>query len=72
MNEALKYYNESSLYLFPNEIAEKIRKSVSLFNFKVNKEHKEITTKIARAIKINDGNVNELILRAANIRGFLG
>ncbi len=72
MNEALKYYNESSLYLFSNEIAEKIRKSVSLFNFKVDKEHKEITTKIARAIKNNDSNVNELILRAANIRGFLG
>ncbi len=72
MNEAMQYYNKDNLKILPPTVAKKIRKSVKLFKYKINKEHKDVTTKIAEALTSGSGNINELILQAANIRGFLG
>ncbi len=73
MGEALQYFNEKNLDLLSPRMKEKISKTAKMFKYEVNREHQEITTKIAKAYRDNDCEaINELVLRAGKIRGFLG
>jgi phosphoenolpyruvate carboxylase len=70
LKDALKYYNPDSDFL-PEEIPRKI-KQLGL-DCKQNEEHNEITTSIQNSVKkIKAEDLSEQILRAANIRRFLG
>ena len=71
MSESLQYLNAANLEYLSKNVKEKIIKTVSLFKYKINKDHEEMTSKIFSAIKNNE-NVNDLIIKAAHIRGYLG
>ena len=73
LEEALQYLNEDNLVILPERIQEKILKTIKLFNYKINHEHQEATTKILKAYKENNhAVVSELVIHAGKIRGFLG
>ncbi|MEK6899800.1 MAG: phosphoenolpyruvate carboxylase [Nanoarchaeota archaeon] len=73
MGEALQYLNEDNLIIFPERIQEKIKRTIKLFKYQTNNEHKEATTKILKAyLENNHALVSEWIVHAGKIRGFLG
>ena len=70
LKDALKYYNPDSDFL-PEEIPRKIKRLG--LDCKQNEEHIEITKRIQNSVKkIKAEDLSEQILRAANIRRFLG
>ena len=73
ITEALRYLNRENLGLFPESIRKKVLKTIKMFNYVENPEHYEATTKVAEAIRHNDHQaMNEWILKAAQVRKFLG
>ena len=73
ITEALQYLNRENLGLFPESIRKKVLKTIKMFNYVENPEHYEATTKVAEAIRHNDHQaMNEWILKAAQVRKFLG
>ncbi len=73
IGEALQYLNEDNLVILPKRIREKILKTIKLFNYKTNQEHYEATAKILKAYQENNhAAVNEWVIHAGKIRGFLG
>lgn len=71
--DALTYFNEKSLTLFPSfkEALPKTLKRLSLTHFKTDRDHLAVTNKIVNQIDKNE-DIRELILEAAFIRRFLG
>jgi len=71
MQEALSFFNEDALNILPQEIKESIK--VDYLRYKTNEEHKEVTSRIIKAIKErNDRNIQAMIIEAGHIRRFLG
>ncbi|MCU4137556.1 MAG: Phosphoenolpyruvate carboxylase [Thermodesulfobacteria bacterium] len=75
---ALQYFNPKCLELLPEEIKNKIIKSLELLNsldikYKTHMEHKEVTTNILKNLKKGViSNLGELLIEAAHLRRFLG
>ncbi len=47
-------------------------KEVVAFNFKIDYEHKKVTSRIVKGIKENDADLQSMIEEAAYLRRFLG
>jgi phosphoenolpyruvate carboxylase len=69
LRDALQYLNPDTPYL-TKELAGVIE--AFPIDFKVNKQHKEITDNILKSLKGDKVWLEEMVLRAANIRKFLG
>ncbi|MHA1860356.1 MAG: phosphoenolpyruvate carboxylase [Candidatus Asgardarchaeia archaeon] len=71
MTSALPYFNEKVYDILPEFMRGKIRKDI--FPYEPNEEHLAITSKIIECFKRGEYSLlQELIVRAARIRGFLG
>ncbi len=70
LKDALRYFNPDTKFL-SKELKEKVN-NLSL-NFQADKEHKEITDYIVKSLMENKTkDLGEYVLRAANLRNFLG
>ena len=69
LRDALQYLNPDTPYL-TKELANTIRDFP--IDFEVNKQHKELTDNILKSLKGDKTWLEESVLRAANIRRFLG
>ncbi|MGC8842950.1 MAG: phosphoenolpyruvate carboxylase [bacterium] len=74
MRDALAYYNPDVLTILPAKIKEDVEKALKLFDFQLNEEHREITSRIINILKNEQRNeqIAELIVQSARIRKFLG
>jgi len=71
--DALKYYNKDNLRILPEDVQEDIKMVAKRFEYKVDKEHKKITSYIYKDFKKNNlMNISENIEMAASLRKFLG
>ncbi len=71
--DAAQYLNKANLKYFSPAIQKSVLKSASLFGFEPNKEHNELTSQIFQDFrKLRTTSINEKIIKAAHIRGFLG
>jgi len=71
MEEALSFFNEEVLDILPQEIKDSIK--VNYCRYKRNEEHKEVTSRIIKALKEGtDRNLQAMIIEAGHIRKFLG
>ena len=69
LRESLKYFNSDVIFL-PKELKKKVE---NFLDFEIDKEHKEITSYIANSLKHNKAeDLRDCVLRAANLRKFLG
>jgi phosphoenolpyruvate carboxylase len=69
LRDALQYLNPDTPYL-TKELARTIREFP--VDFEVNRQHKEITDNVLKSLKGDKAWLEEMVLRAANIRRFLG
>ncbi|MBC7329437.1 phosphoenolpyruvate carboxylase [bacterium] len=74
MIDALAFYNPLVLTILPLKIKENVEKALRFFDFQINEEHRDITTRIISILKNGKRNeeLSELIVQAARIRRFLG
>jgi phosphoenolpyruvate carboxylase len=73
MQAAMRYFNESSLALLPEKLAEQLKKAAAEFEYEVDEDHAEIVKEIIEALKKDAAPVlQEKILHAAWLRRFLG
>jgi len=70
ISDGLSYFNEEVLAILPDMVKNSIRPDV--FDFKVNHEHKKITSRVIKALKNDDPNLQSMIEEAAYLRRFLG
>jgi phosphoenolpyruvate carboxylase len=71
MRDALQFMNPESMRLMP----EPLRKAIAglELDVAVHEEHRQVTSLILDTVRNNTGRpVGEAVLRAANLRGFLG
>ncbi|MEE8400932.1 MAG: phosphoenolpyruvate carboxylase, partial [Candidatus Hydrothermarchaeaceae archaeon] len=70
LGEALRYFNQDAGFL-PRELETSVKEFPT--DFQPDKEHKEITDYIASSLRENKTeDLGEHVLRAANLRKFLG
>ncbi len=73
LRDALAYFNERSLILFPPKFRRQIKKAISLVDFQNDKEHKKITNEIISHFqKSHFAALPELIMQGGAKRKFLG
>lgn len=71
MKTAMSYFNEDVLTILPDEVKASLK--LDLGDYKINPEHKAITSRIIKSIKDNDhANLQGMLVEAAHIRKFLG
>jgi phosphoenolpyruvate carboxylase len=71
--DAMSLFNPDNLHIFPQEIQDAVKKSLSLFPYMIDEKHQKITSIIAEDYKKGNTEVmKENILRAGYIRQFLG
>jgi phosphoenolpyruvate carboxylase len=71
LRDAMCYFNEEVLKILPRPLTKNLK--LDIVEFEVNKEHKRITSQIINCLrKERFENLQELIVRAAWIRKFLG
>lgn len=71
MKKAMSYFNEEVFGILPDEVKKSIR--LDWGDYKINPEHKAVTSRIIKAIKNHDNaNLQSMIVEAAFIRRFLG
>ena len=71
VRDALRYFNPGALSLLPEELKTTVR-DFSI-DFDTDERHKEITDYVVDSIRKNKtGGLGEYVLRAANLRRFLG
>ncbi|HOB37695.1 MAG: phosphoenolpyruvate carboxylase [Methanomassiliicoccaceae archaeon] len=71
MRDALRFMNPESMRLLP----EKVTRAVEALDldYQIDEEHHALTTHIMKALRSDGGKgIEEAVLRAANLRGFLG
>lgn len=70
LRDALKFFNQDTVFL-PKDLEERIKDFP--IEFQPNEEHEEITNYIVSLLRENETkNLGEYVLRAANLRKFLG
>lgn len=68
---ALAYYNEEVLTILPQEFRDILH--FDWIDYETDQDHKEITSRIIRAIKAKDSaNIQNMLIEAAHLRRFLG
>ncbi|HCC68267.1 MAG TPA: phosphoenolpyruvate carboxylase [Nitrospiraceae bacterium] len=68
---AMSYFNEDVLTLLPDEMKASLK--LKWLDYEVNPEHREITSRIIKAVKGKDNsNIQGMLIEAAHIRRFLG
>ncbi|NOX71922.1 MAG: phosphoenolpyruvate carboxylase [Candidatus Micrarchaeota archaeon] len=73
MNDALKYFNKDNLKFLPQSFRKRAEKTAELFDFTIDERHNELTTTVMKAFRKHDMlSLQENIVKAANIRRFLG
>ncbi len=73
MQDSLQYLNEDNFHFFPKKIIDNVRKSMEMFDFEVDERHKKVTGIILDDFCKKDfASMEENIMRAGSIRGFLG
>lgn len=73
LKDALSFYNPKSLSLLSPEMRGQIEKALAIIDFEPNVEHREITSQIINCLeRTQTDQMAELIIKAANIRRFLG
>lgn len=70
LKDALRYLNRNVFAFLPKELETRIRDFVT--DFETDEEHKGITDCVLESLKKETGNMEEYVLRAANLRRFLG
>lgn len=71
MKTAMAYFNEDVLEILPDEVKASLK--LDWGDYKVNLEHKTITSRIIRTIKDKDNQgIQGMLMEAAHIRKFLG
>lgn len=69
----IEKFNRENLGILPESVRKKVLSAIKLFEYVENPEHYEATTKIVEAMRHNDHQaMNDWILKAAEIRKFLG
>lgn len=67
----MSYFNEDVLTILPDEVKKSFK--LDWGNYKVNYEHKTVTSRIIKALKERDNvNMQGMLIEAAHIRKFLG
>ncbi len=74
MSEVMSLWNEEVLDILPASIRSDIRKTVSMFDFKPNNDHRIFSSELIRKVKDNvlDSKITELITASGKVRNFLG
>lgn len=73
MTDSLRYFNRDNMKYFPKEIRENVMGTAGMFEYEPDAKHQKITGIIMEDyLKKNNNPINENIIRAASIRGFLG
>lgn len=73
MQDSLVYLNKDNLKYFPQEVQRNVTKTAEMFDYETDAKHQKITGIIMEDYsKKNTNPINENIVRAASIRGFLG
>lgn len=72
LRSALVYYNKDNLKYFPKEIQKRIEKVASIVDYEVDEEHKGLTSLVPLYYKKKNPKLQEVIVEAGKIRGFLG
>lgn len=69
MRDALRHLNPESVFL-----SKELKQAICSLpvDFETDAQHKEVTDCILQALKMGGGGIGEHLVRAANIRGFLG
>lgn len=71
MKTAMSYFNEEVFTILPDEVKQFLK--LEWLDYKPNLEHKEVTSRIIKAIKTgNNSNIQRMLIEAAHIRKFLG
>jgi phosphoenolpyruvate carboxylase len=71
--EAAQYLNRDNLRIFPASIRKAVESASKLVDFEANREHKILTTQIAEDYsRMNIASMTENIIKAGQLRGFLG
>jgi len=71
MRTAMSYFNEDVLSILPDEVKASLK--LDWGDYKINLEHKTVTSRIIKAVKENDNsNLQSMLVEAAHIRKFLG
>jgi phosphoenolpyruvate carboxylase len=71
MKTAMSYFNEDVLTILPEEVKSSLK--LDWGDYKINSEHKAITSRIVKAVKDKDSsNLQGMLVEAAHIRKFLG
>ncbi len=71
MKTAMSYFNEEVFTILPDEVKPFLK--LEWLDYKPNLEHREITSRIIKAIKNGDNsNLQRMLIEAAHIRKFLG
>lgn len=71
MKTAMSYFNEDVLTILPDKVKSSLK--LDWGNYKINLEHKAITSRIVKAVRDKDSsNLQGMLVEAAHIRKFLG
>jgi phosphoenolpyruvate carboxylase len=71
MKTAMSYFNEDVLTILPDEVKSSLK--LDWGDYKINPEHKAITSRIVKAVRDKDSsNLQGMLVEAAHIRKFLG
>lgn len=71
MQTAMAYFNEDVFEILPDDVKKSLK--IDWVDYKVNSEHKAITSRIISHIKNKDNvNIQGMLIEAAHIRRFLG
>ena len=71
--DSLRYFNADNLKYFPKEALESVKFASNLIDYKVDKEHKELTENIMKNLEASETEtITEDVVKAGFIRKFLG
>jgi len=73
MKDALQFVNRDNFDFFPDAVIREVEKVLQMFGFEANEKHKKISSIILNEYKSkNFASLEENIVRAGSVRGFLG
>ncbi len=73
MADSLQFLNNDNLHLFPKQVEDSVENVAKMFGFETDSKHKKATSIIVDNLKTRSiSTLQENIVRAGSIRGFLG
>jgi phosphoenolpyruvate carboxylase len=71
LKTAMSFFNEDVLSVVPDEV--RVSLKPYCYRYETNEEHRDITSRIIRAVKEGDDrNIQGMLIEAAHVRRFLG